>query len=168
MKKILLILFTFLLLNTNALAKEIIYLKCPEIVTENRSKGRYEAFSTKGKEMGRTYAMITILKSSAKIKLHSAMGNYPVKELSIWETRKIVLKDGKYIYEEILNDNIASFVNKRSFFKVDGNWKFSGFEKYKEKKILDGNEKADIAYTIGGRCDVLSKKTYKSIIKKGE
>ena len=170
MKKILLILFMFLLLDTNAFAKEIIYLKCPEIVTENRSKGIMKDFSSVGKEMGRAYAMITILKSSVKLKFHESLGPYPSKKGPFDSgTKKFKLEDEKYTFDYITNNEKESEILKRSFFKVDNNWKFSGIEIYKEKILKEGStEKMDISYTIGGKCSVLDKKTYKSIIKKGE
>jgi len=173
MNKIFFTTVIFFALTTNLFAKEIIYLKCPEIVTKNNSKGVLESmgWSALGKEMGRTYAKITILKSSAKIKLHSTLGAYPDKEkpASGGPAQKSKLEDGKYEHNDIWNDDKTSMLDNRYFFKVNNKWELSGVFMNKDKVIQEGvSEKLYGAYTYAGKCEELSKKKYKSILKKGE
>jgi len=156
MIKILLTLFIFFALSANSFAKEIIYLKCPEIVKKNNSVGVFKDFSPAGKEMGRNYVKITVLKSSARIKLHSAFGDYPSKE-KLSEggpSQKSKLEDGKYTWEDLFSNELIGMVNKFYFSKVNGIWKFTGISMIKDKK----KENRDTRYTIAANCEELSKK----------
>ena len=78
---------------------------------------------------------------------------------------KVILARLETKYED-LNKEMRDDASK---IKLNREVQEINLEEYKEKILKEGStEKMDISYTIGGKCSVLDKKTYKSIIKKGE
>ncbi len=71
MRKVFFVLFIFFLFTATSFAKETVYLKCPEIITEVRSSKGLLANEklVKGREVDRNFAKIIISKSSSYVSL---------------------------------------------------------------------------------------------------
>ena len=158
MKKLLGIVVLGLLLSGNVYAANTnLYLKCPETITKVRSNKGGEALIKEGKLLGTNYIK---LKSKSIITIHYS---YEItKDKPYLIVNKIKVKKNQIGFNLIkeYSEEGLSFLDSFKFIEVENGYEFTS-----ERYSLDDKNKSNFDYDTFGKCENISKKEYKKLLK---
>jgi len=174
MKKILIVIILSLITNISYAASVKTYLKCQYFVTQNKSTGFFENYTTVGLFAQISFAEIISSSKSTKIKVYvpdigftawkdnlNKKIKYPVIPM-----KKAKVKDNIYTVEEAFSGteqgSKLDIIDRFTFINKDNVWS----SKYRSM-ARSSKEDLDKNYIAEGECVLVDKKYIKNIIKNG-